>query len=72
MDVAPGAGAVRCWGKTTGEQMSAPAQWRNMTVRPRLLFSHLWIMGAQFGVVVKVTDVQLGDAADRVVSNPFE
>ena len=75
-----GTRAVRCWDETTGEQTTAPKQWRNTSIRPRLLFSHLWIMGAQCGAVVKVTDVQVGDTAAvdgsttaaRVVVNPFK
>ena len=44
-------------------------------LKPRIIFSHLWIIGNQFGVVVRMTDAQLagydGDE-DVVMVNPFE
>ena len=44
-------------------------------LKPRIIFSHLWIIGNQFGVVVRMTDAQLagydGDE-DVVMVNAFE
>ena len=66
--------AVRCW-NTDGESVSPPHIWKNLKLKPKLIFSHLWIMGNQFGVVVRVTDAQLADYdpdEDVVMVNPFE
>ena len=57
-----------------GEAASVPYTWRGLKVKPRLHFSHLWIMGAQFGVVLKVTDAELtGEGVEEhvIVTNPF-
>ena len=68
-----GRNAVRCW-NTDGESVSSPLIWKNLKLKPRLIFSHLWIMGNQFGVVVRVSDAQLADYdPDEVMAvNPFE
>ena len=66
-----GQGAIRCW-DTTGASISMPCTWRGLKVKPRLNFSHLWIMGAQFGVVLKITDVEIACSdVPEVVVNPF-
>ena len=69
-----GNGAVRCWSAVDGAAVDVPSEWRVFKVKPLLHFSHLWIMGAQFGVVIKVTDVEIGEdlAAAPVVTNPVK
>ena len=68
-----GQNAVRCW-NTDGESVSSPLIWKNLKLKPKLIFSHLWIMGNQFGVVVRVSDAQLADydPDEVMVVNPFE
>jgi hypothetical protein len=66
-----GVGTIRCW-DTSGASISMPYTWRGLKLKPRLLFSHLWIMGAQFGVVLKITDAEIAcDDVPEVVVNPF-
>jgi hypothetical protein len=66
-----GNGAIRCW-DTNGASITMPYTWRGLKVKPRLNFSHLWIMGAQFGVVLKITDVEIAcNDVPEVVVNPF-
>ena len=66
-----GLGAIRCW-DTNGASITMPYTWRGLRVKPRLNFSHLWIMGAQFGVVLKITDVEIACSdVPEVVVNPF-
>ena len=65
---------IMCW-DTVGSSRELPVSWRSVLVRPRLHFSHLWLMGTQFGVVVRCTDVELqdkegGDSSSR--ANPFK
>ena len=68
IDVA-GTRKVVCW-DAEGKEMSAlPERWKNVMVRPRLLLSHLWAMGQQFGVVIQVTDVEV---AAKAHTNPFQ
>jgi hypothetical protein len=65
--------AVRCW-NTDGESVSSPHTWKNLKLKPRIIFSHLWIMGNQFGVVVRITDAQLAGYdpdEDVIMVNPF-
>ena len=65
--------ALRCW-STNGDAAIIPDQWRWLRVKPRMHFSHLWIMGQQFGVVLKVTDAELaGEGVEEhvIVTNPF-
>ena len=66
---------VACWAPD-GSELPMPQTWRDVMVRPRLYFSHLWIMGSQFGVVVQLMDAELVPrdpchAADQR-SNPFK
>ena len=66
-----GNGTIRCW-DTNGASISMPYTWRGLKLKPRLLFSHLWIMGAQFGVVLKLTDAEIAcDDVPDVIVNPF-
>ncbi len=65
---------VCCWAPT-GEQLPLPDNWREFSVKPKLHFSHLWIVGAQYGLVVQMTDAELvpresSKAAAR--ENPFK
>jgi hypothetical protein len=53
-----GYSAIRCW-NVDGQAASLPYTWRGLNIRPRLHFSHLWIMGQQFGVVLKSLDAEL-------------
>ena len=66
-----GLGTIRCW-DTNGASISMPYTWRGLKLKPRLLFSHLWIMGAQFGVVLKITDAEIAcDDVAEPIANPF-
>ena len=64
--------AIRCW-NTDGESVSSPHTWKNLKLKPRLTFSHLWIMGNQFGVVMRITDAELAGYGDEdaIMVNPF-
>ena len=69
IDVA-GTRKVICWDAEGKEMMSAlPERWKDVTVRPRMHLSHLWVMGQQFGVVIQVTDVEVTAKAH---ANPFK
>ena len=63
---------IRCW-DTNGASTSMPYTWRGLKLKPRLHFSHLWIIGAQFGVVLRITDAEVtcDDMAEPVCVNPF-
>ena len=60
MDTA-GPKQVWCWDES-GESIDQPLQWRGRYVKPRLLFSHLWFMGASFGPVIRLTDAGLAES----------
>ena len=64
---------ICCW-DLNGERIEAPGDWRTVVVKPKLHFSHLWIMGAQYGIVVQLTDAQLkpSENAPGVRENPFK
>ena len=62
-----GRGAVKIWdGKQLREE---PEAWAGSTVKVRLLLKSLYIMGANFGVVLDVTDVSIVSAP--VTDCPF-
>ena len=63
---------VCCWNES-GEQLPHPEHWRQFAVKPKLHFSHLWIMGAQYGIVVQMTDALLtpSESAPAVRENTF-
>ena len=65
-----GNGTIRCW-DTNGASISMPDTWRGIKLKPRLLFSHLWTMGAQFGVVLKITDAEIACDDVPIIVNPF-
>ena len=46
--------AVCCWGQQWQERIPLPDDWAGVNLQPRLHFSHLWIMGTQFGIVVRM------------------
>lgn len=50
--------AVCCWDEA-GAGLPPPESWAGLRLEPRLHFSHLWIMGAQFGVVIRLTDAKI-------------
>ena len=60
---------IRCWNNDWEPEMPPP-DWRKFRVKPLLEFSHLWIMGSQFGFVIKVPDVALEAAEDEVARPP--
>ena len=66
-------GGVCCWNES-GEQVPHPEDWRQFAVKPKLHFSHLWIMGAQYGIVVQMTDALMtpSESAPAVRENPFK
>jgi hypothetical protein len=55
---------VCCWDEN-GESVDKPQQWRGRHVKCRLLFSHIYFMGASFGPVIRLTDAGLTDDADE-------
>jgi len=50
--------AVCCW-DSSGKGVPPPGSWAGVSLQPRLHLSHLWIMGTQFGVVVRLTDAKI-------------
>ena len=65
--------AITFW-NADGEQGAEPQEWRRYELKVAMVVSHLWQMGASFGLVIQVTDVQLFpregmEPAAR--SNPF-
>ena len=65
--------AVCCWGPE-GEGVPPPDNWAGIRTQPRLRFSHLWIMGSQFGAVVRLTDAKILSerAAPAMRTCPFQ
>ena len=65
--------AVCCWDQS-GEGIAPPDNWAGLYLQPRLHFSHLWIMGSQFGVVVRLTDAKIlgGSSAPAMRTCPFQ
>ena len=51
--------AVCCWGPQWQERIPLPDTCAGVTLQPRLHFSHLWIMGSQFGLVARLTDAKI-------------
>jgi len=63
---------VRCWDPQSREGTSPPDSWKNLLIEARLHICHLWIMGAQFGVVLQLTDAVIHESiAQREHANPF-
>ena len=50
--------AIRCW-DAAGAERVLPSEWRHTCLQLRFHVSHLWMMGADFGLVVNATDVQV-------------
>ncbi len=70
-----GRNAVCCWGKD-GSSIDPPASlndWKGY-IEARICFTHLWLMGSQFGVVARLTDAMfVGDEGSRPErKNPFK
>ncbi len=65
--------ALVCW-NPNDERVLPIEDWTNAQIRPRLHFSHLWIMGSQFGAVVRLTDAKILNKAqvDAVRTCPFQ
>ena len=64
---------VRCW-DPQGEAMSPPESWKNLLIEARIHISHLWCMGAQFGVVMQLTDAKIHESPETALqqrANPF-
>ena len=49
---------ICCW-QPSGERADQPSDWRSVMAKPRLHVSHLWVMGAQHGVVIQLTDAEI-------------
>ena len=66
--------AVCCWGGNLWqEQVSLPSTWAGVNLQPRLHISHLWIMGSQFGLVVRMTDARILSQREPVARTcPFQ
>ena len=60
-----------CFWTPTGEQRQAPSDWKATLFRVNIHVSHLWIMGASYGLVINITDMEVAkegvepDAAPR-------
>ncbi len=71
---------VCCWSReshTRGKMRQPPEYWREYKVSPRLHITHLWMMGATFGPVIRLTDAMLEPdenvaAAQKERVNPFQ
>jgi len=71
VDLTDGKHALYCW-DGSGNEAVRPECWRNRWISPRLHVSHLWMMGSNFGPVVRLTDALLRPdegTADR--KSPF-
>ncbi len=65
--------AVCCWGQQWQERIPLPDDWAGVNLQPRLHFSHLWIMGSQFGLVVRMTDAKILSQREPVARTcPFQ
>ena len=58
IDTEEGRNCIRCW-DTDGANIAIPHSWRGLKIKPLLNYSHLWIMGQQFGVVLKILDCEI-------------
>ena len=58
LDVEEGRTRIRCW-DTDGASIVVPRAWRGLKIKPILYYSHLWIMGQQFGVVLKILNCEI-------------
>jgi hypothetical protein len=80
MSTAPGKHYIACWSRESHERgkfREPPENWRRFKVSPRLHISHLWIMGSQFGPLIRITDAMLEPRYDELVApkereNPFK
>ena len=70
LDIADTKRGVCCW-SPEGDRLKLPSDWRSFLAKPRLHVSHLWIMGAQYGVIIQMTDAEL-IPSDRSASAPVE
>jgi len=64
-----------CLWDEEGKATQAPLNWREVELKVIVRVSHLWIMGAAFGLVLQITDAQVFpkegvDSGPRV--NPFK
>ena len=64
-----------CLWDVEGDATKAPLNWREVEMKVIVRVSHLWIMGAAFGLVLQITDAQVFpkegvDIGPRV--NPFK
>ncbi len=66
--------AVCCWGgEGWQERLPLPDDWAGVALVPRLHFSHLWIMGTQFGIVARLTDAKILSQREPVArTSPFQ
>ena len=70
VDVDDGKHGVCCWSEK-GERARLPESWAGLLIVPNLHFSHVWLMGAQFGVVVRLTDAKILSGGRGPRTNPF-
>jgi len=65
--------ALRLW-DDKGTVIPYPSNWRDIELRAIIRVSHVWIMGAAFGLVLQVVDAQLSPKESARVGlreNPF-
>lgn len=56
INMANSATPCRIWNEA-GERVQLPTYWRHVECKPRIQISNLWIMSAQFGLVLQITDL---------------
>jgi len=66
-----GSNAVSCW-DVMGRDIPIPKSedWKGSHIKAKLHFSHMWIMGGQFGVVIRLTDAKIMPDVDEMTSAP--
>ena len=68
-----GRNALRLWDDKDAA-IPYPSNWRQIEMKVVIRVSHIWIMGAAFGLVLQITDAQLFEKeSDRLGprENPF-
>ena len=58
VDLGSGQYGVACW-DNDGNRVETPESWRKFQIRPRIVVTHLWMMGSSYGPVLRLTDALL-------------
>ncbi len=65
--------ALFCW-DALGKHAPIPddlEDWKGCRLRVRLVFSHVWVVGSQHGVALRMTDCKILPEASIIRNNPF-